>query len=61
MPNLFAACRMDGELLVKRVSLNAAVQQAVIDLFEAQERDFREVSLLRCRSLATGIQMQKDI
>ena len=41
MPNLFAACRMDGELLVKRVRLNAAVQQAVIDLFEAQERDFR--------------------
>ena len=41
MPNLFAACRMEGELLVKRVRLNAAVQQAVIDLFEAQERDFR--------------------
>ena len=42
MPNLFAACRVDGELLVKRVRLDAAVQQAVIDLFEGQERDFRE-------------------
>ena len=31
MPNLFAACRVDGKPLVKRVSLNAALQQAVID------------------------------
>jgi hypothetical protein len=39
--NLFAACRVDGELIAKRVRLDAAVQQGVEDVFENQEREFR--------------------
>lgn len=40
--NLFAACRNNGQLVAKRVRLNADVQQAVTDAFRAQEVEFRE-------------------
>lgn len=40
--NLFAACRMDGELSAKRVHLDATVQQAVENIFAQQEAAFRE-------------------
>lgn len=39
--NLFAACRENGELVVKRVRLNNDVQQAVVELFIDQELQFR--------------------
>lgn len=39
--NLFAACRIEGQLIAKRVRLDAAVQQAVADIFSEQEADFR--------------------
>jgi hypothetical protein len=39
--NLFAACRADGELVAKRVRLDATVQQAVEAIFESQEAAFR--------------------
>ena len=39
--NLFVACSENGELVVKRVSLNNDVQQAVVDLFDEQENQFR--------------------
>ncbi len=42
MPSLFAACRVDRVLHVKRVRLDAAVQRSVMNLFEGQEREFRE-------------------
>lgn len=42
MPSLFAACRVEGVLQVKRVRLDAAVQRSVMDLFEGQEQEFRE-------------------
>ena len=40
--NLFAACRMDGELSAKRVHLDATVQQAIENIFAQQEAAFRE-------------------
>jgi len=40
--NLFAACRMDGELSAKRVRLDATVQQAIENIFAQQEAQFRE-------------------
>lgn len=41
--NLFAACRdLNGQLIAKRVRLNANVQQAVTALFTQQEADFRD-------------------
>lgn len=40
--NLFAACRMDGELSAKRVHLDATVQQAIENIFAQQEAKFRE-------------------
>ena len=39
--NLFAACRMDGELSAKRVRLDATVQQAIENIFAEQETAFR--------------------
>jgi hypothetical protein len=42
MPNLFAACRVDGQLVAKRVRLDATVQQAVETIFDNQETAFRE-------------------
>lgn len=42
MPNLFAACRVDGQLLVKRVRLTASVQRTVLSLFQQQETSFRD-------------------
>ena len=41
--NLFAACRdLNGQLIAKRVRLDANVQQAVTALFTLQEADFRD-------------------
>lgn len=40
--NLFAACRVDGQLLAKRVRLDATVQHAVKTIFDDQETAFRE-------------------
>ena len=40
--NLFAACRSGNGLIAKRVKLDATVQQLVEDIFEGQERDFRD-------------------
>jgi hypothetical protein len=40
--NLFAACRTDGELVAKRVRLDATVQQTVETIFNDQETSFRE-------------------
>lgn len=40
--NLFAACRVDGELVAKRVRLHPNVQDLVVGIFDAQERRFRE-------------------
>jgi hypothetical protein len=42
MPNLFAACRIDGQLIAKRVRLDATVQQALETIFDNQEIAFRE-------------------
>jgi hypothetical protein len=39
--NLFAACRVDGELIAKRIRLDNAVQQAVEAVFSNQEAEFR--------------------
>ena len=39
--NLFAACRVDGRLVARRVSLAAQVQQQVESVFDEQERKFR--------------------
>ncbi|HAU1759016.1 TPA: DUF4868 domain-containing protein [Legionella pneumophila] len=39
--NLFAACRHNGSLVVRRVRLDATVQAAVAALFASQESDFR--------------------
>jgi hypothetical protein len=39
--NLFAACRIDGELIAKRVRLDNTVQQAVEAVFNNQEAEFR--------------------
>lgn len=39
--NLFAACRVDGRLVARRVSLAAPVQQQVESIFDEQERKFR--------------------
>jgi hypothetical protein len=40
--NLFAACRHNGSLVVRRVRLNASVQNAVMNLFEDQEIQLKE-------------------
>jgi hypothetical protein len=40
--NLFVACRANGELVAKRVRLDATVQQAVETMFNNQEAAFRE-------------------
>ena len=40
--NLFAACRVDGELVCKRVRLNEMVQRDLAELFNAQEESFRK-------------------
>ncbi len=40
--NLFAACRTDGELVAKRVRLDATVQETVETIFDNQEASFRE-------------------
>lgn len=40
--NLFAACRVGGSLIAKRVRLDATVQQAVEGIFATQEAEFRE-------------------
>ena len=39
--NLFAVCLENSELVVKHVRLNNDVQQAVVELFDDQERQFR--------------------
>lgn len=39
--NLFAACRHNGSLVVRRVRLDATVQVAVAALFASQESNFR--------------------
>ena len=39
--NLFAACRVDGQLVARRVSLDASVQQLVENIFDQQEQRFR--------------------
>jgi hypothetical protein len=39
--NLFAACRYNGSLVVRRVRLDATVQSAVAALFASQESAFR--------------------
>lgn len=39
--NLFAACRINGALVAKRVRLDQAVQQQIEDVFNQQEADFR--------------------
>lgn len=39
--NLFAACRDNGNLEIKRIRLDATVQQAVADVFNDQEQAFR--------------------
>lgn len=39
--NLFAACRINDELAVKRVRLDHAVQQQIEDIFNQQEAEFR--------------------
>lgn len=39
--NLFAACRHNGSLVVRRVRLDATVQAAVAALFASQESSFR--------------------
>lgn len=39
--NLFAACRVDGQLVARRVGLAAPVQQQVEDMFDQQEQKFR--------------------
>lgn len=39
--NLFAACRHNGSLVVRRVRLDAAVQASVMGLFTDQENSFR--------------------
>lgn len=38
--NLFAACRINGELVPKRVSLSEGVRQKIVDLFREQEEEF---------------------
>ena len=40
--NLFAACRNNGNLEIKRIRLDATVQQAVSDVFNDQERCWYE-------------------
>jgi hypothetical protein len=40
--NLFAACRVNGELIAKRVRLDNTVQQGVEAIFGAQEAEFRD-------------------
>ena len=40
--NLFAACRKNGNLVAKRIRLDATVQQAVEDVFATQEGKFRD-------------------
>ncbi|MGO4842455.1 hypothetical protein AB4144_60325, partial [Rhizobiaceae sp. 2RAB30] len=39
--NLFAACRINGALVAKRVRLDQAVQQQIETIFNQQETDFR--------------------
>lgn len=41
VPSLFAACRIDSDLICKRVRLSADVQSEVTNLFERQEDSFR--------------------
>lgn len=40
--NLFAACRPDGTLQAKRVRLHPQVQGQVVEIFDQQERRFRD-------------------
>jgi hypothetical protein len=40
--SLFAACRVNGDLIAKWVRLDATVQQGVEDIFDNQEARFRE-------------------
>lgn len=40
--NLFAACRINGALVAKRVRLDQAVQQQIEDIFNQQEAEFRD-------------------
>ncbi len=40
--NLFAACRVNGALVAKRVRLDQAVQQQIEDIFNQQEAEFRD-------------------
>jgi len=40
--NLFAACRIDGELIAKRVRLDHTVQQEIENIFDTQEASFRD-------------------
>ncbi len=40
--NLFAACRVDNELRVKRIRLGKSVQRDIETIFKDQEADFRQ-------------------
>lgn len=40
MTNLFALCRPDGELVVKRVQITQPVQAKIAEIFQAQGRAF---------------------
>jgi len=40
--NLFAACNHNGDLVARRIRLNAGIQSSVAELFNQQENDFRQ-------------------
>ncbi len=40
--NLFAACRINGALVAKRIRLDQAVQQQIENIFHQQEAEFRD-------------------
>jgi len=40
--NLFAACRINGALVAKRIRLDQAVQQQIENIFNQQEAEFRD-------------------
>ena len=40
--NLFAACRINGALVAKRIRLDQAVQQQIENIFHRQEAEFRD-------------------
>lgn len=59
--NLFAACRDNGgQLIAKRVRLDAAVQQAIEAIFADQEAAFRHGVTSEVPSTVAGLPMRMN-